>query len=129
MPRDRLFSAIKACNKAIRLGAHDTHLSQKNVAPAEPAPACLKVGAGAQSNQHHFGTICLIRWCSGLGPSLRWGDVISCHSLMLRGLGGPIWPAPLSPQLKACWGRLRWGDGLSHHSSQSRSLKTFLIQS
>src|SRR5450759_4570790 len=30
--------------------------------------------AGTQSRQHHFGTICMIRLCSGLGPSLRWDD-------------------------------------------------------
>jgi hypothetical protein len=42
-------------------------MERLTVAPAE---------AGAQSSQHHFLnlTICIIRLCSGLGPSLRWGD-------------------------------------------------------
>jgi hypothetical protein len=57
-----------------------------------PAQAGVAWGHGAQSSQHHFLnlTICIIRLCSGLG--------------------GPIWPAPPSPHLKTCWGRLRWGD-------------------
>jgi hypothetical protein len=40
-------------------------MAREPVVPAE---------AGTQSRQHHFGTICMIRLCSGLGPSLRWDD-------------------------------------------------------
>ena len=57
-------------------GFHRCYAAQKSVVPAEPAPACFKVGAGAQPDTQSDQTTRSKQevMLAGLGPSLV------CHS-------------------------------------------------